>query len=250
MKRGHKIALGLGALAATASLLAMQPASRAPAPAAASNLKLAAIVPAARRDVDYARLDQRLQALVEKPGMVGLAVGVVENGRITFLKGYGETHAGSGEKVTEETVFRWASVSKGVGATMVAKLAEEGKIDLDAPIANYAPGLKLPGHYEYKASVGDLLSHRVGLYRNAYDNKLEEGIDPRVLRANLVALNPICPSSGPSVSGSHPTSRMRLSVPPIALTIPKTFKGFMPCGSTIALCASRLSSSLKSGSMV
>ena len=26
-----------------------------------------------------------------KPAMVGLAVGVVENGRITFLKGYGET---------------------------------------------------------------------------------------------------------------------------------------------------------------
>ena len=32
--------------------------------------------------------------------MVGLAVGVVENGRITFLSGYGETLEGSGEKVT------------------------------------------------------------------------------------------------------------------------------------------------------
>ena len=60
--------------------------------------------------------------------MVGLAVGIVENGRITFLSGYGETLAGSGEKVTPDTVFRWASVSKGVAATMVAKLAEQGKM--------------------------------------------------------------------------------------------------------------------------
>ena len=117
-----------------------------------------------------------------KPAMVGLAVGVVENGRITFLQGYGETLAGSGDRVTPETVFRWASCSKGVAATMVAKLAEQGKIDLNAPVVNYAPDLKLPAGNEYKASVGDLLSHRLGLYRNAYDNKLEEGQDPSMLR--------------------------------------------------------------------
>jgi beta-lactamase class C len=122
-----------------------------------------------------------------------MAVGVVENGRITFLQGYGETLAGSGERVTPETVFRWASVSKGVAATMVAKLAEQGKIDLNAPVVNYAPDLKLPAGNEYKASVGDLLSHRLGLYRNAYDNKLEEGQDPSLLRASLAQLNAICP---------------------------------------------------------
>ena len=85
--------------------------------------------------------------------MVGLAVGVVENGRITFLRGYGETLAGSGDPVTPQTVFRWASVSKGVAATMVAKLAEQGKIELKAPVANYAPDLKLPAGNEYRATV-------------------------------------------------------------------------------------------------
>ena len=89
---------------------------------------------------------------MNKPAMVGLAVGVVENGRITFLKGYGETLEGSGDPVTPETVFRWASCSKGVAATMVAKLAEQGKIDLNAPVANYAPDLKLPAGNEYRAT--------------------------------------------------------------------------------------------------
>jgi beta-lactamase class C len=160
---------------------------------AQAHFKLASLSTAARRDVDYALLDQRLQQLMTKPQMVGLAVGIVENGRITFLRGYGETLAKSGDPVTPETVFRWASVSKGVAATMVAKLAEQGKVDLKAPVGNYAPNLKLPLGNEYRASVGDLLSHRLGIYRNAYDNKLEEGQDPRFLRATLAQLSQTCP---------------------------------------------------------
>src|SRR3954454_15531468 len=179
-----------------ASLVAMRPhvaADRQETQTAAAHLKLAALSTESRRDVDYRALDARLRQLIAKPAMVGLAVGVVENGRITFLQGYGETAAGSGDPVTPDTVFRWASVSKGVAATMVAKLAEEGKIDLKAPVANYAPDLKLPAGNEYKANVGDLLSHRLGLYRNAYDNKLEEGQDPSVLRSSFGQLNAVCP---------------------------------------------------------
>ena len=159
----------------------------------AASLQLAKVQPAARQRVDYAALDARLQRLAAGPTMVGMAVGVVENGRITFLSGYGETLAGSGEKVTPQTVFRWASVSKGVAGTMVAKLAEQNRIQLAAPVANYAPGLKLPGGNEYRASVADVLSHRLGLYRNALDNKLEEGQSPQLLRAELATLNAICP---------------------------------------------------------
>src|SRR3982751_1070871 len=176
-----------------ASLFATRPHSASePAKPAQSHLRLATLSTESRHDVDYGLLDQRLRQLMTKPAMVGMAVGVVENGRITFLQGYGETAAGPGAPVTPETVFRWASCSKGVAATMVAKLAEQGKVDLNAPIANYAPDLKLPAGNEYKATVGDLLSHRVGLYRNAYDNKLEEGQDPSFLRASLSQLSATC----------------------------------------------------------
>ena len=190
-----KIALGALALLTGASLFATRPDSKPTEPSkiAHKHLRLASLSTESRRDIDYGLLDERLQRLVERPNMVGLAVGVVENGRITFLRGYGETLAGSGERVTPETVFRWASVSKGVAATMVAKLAQQGKIQLDAPVVNFAPDLKLPAHAEYRATVGDLLSHRVGLYRNAYDNKLEEGHDPSLLRQALGQLNLICP---------------------------------------------------------
>jgi len=194
LQKAHKYGLGAFVLLMGASLLAMRPHPAEPVAAkpTAAHLKLASLSTDARRDVDYRLLDARLRQLIAKPTMVGMAVGVVENGRITFLKGYGETAAGSGDPVTPETVFRWASCSKGVAATMVAKLAEQGKLDLNAPIANYAPDLKLPAGNEYRATVGDVLSHRVGLYRNAFDNKLEEGQDPSMLRASLSQLNATC----------------------------------------------------------
>ncbi|MFL6726835.1 MAG: serine hydrolase domain-containing protein [Sphingomicrobium sp.] len=195
LQKTQKLGLGAFVLLMGASLLAMRPhaaTGTGELRPTAAHLKLAKISTSARRDVDYRLLDARLRQLMTKPAMVGLAVGVVENGRITFLQGYGETLVGSGDPVTPETVFRWASTSKGVAATMVAKLAEQGKIDLKAPVANYAPDLKLPAGNEYRASVGDLLSHRLGLYRNAYDNKLEEGQDPTLLRASLAQLNPVC----------------------------------------------------------
>jgi beta-lactamase class C len=190
-----KIALGALTLLMGASLFATRPNSSADQAAKIqqAHLRLASVSTEARHDIDYALLDQRLQQLMTKPAMVGIAVGVVENGRITFLRGYGETLAGSGDPVTPATVFRWASVSKGVAATMVAKLSQQGKIRLDAPVVNYAPDLRLPAGYEHRATVGDLLSHRLGLYRNAYDNKLEEGQDPSFLRQSLAQLNPICP---------------------------------------------------------
>ncbi|HEX6073314.1 MAG TPA: serine hydrolase domain-containing protein [Sphingomicrobium sp.] len=195
METTVKIAVGALALLMGAALFATRPesAARQSGKVAATHIKLASLSTAARRDVDYAQLDRRIQKLMTRPQMVGLAVGVVENGRITFLRGYGETLAGSGEPVTPDTVFRWASVSKGVAATMVAKLAEQKKIQFDAPVANYAPDLKLPAGNEYRATVGDLLSHRLGLYRNAYDNKLEEGQDPSFLRRTLAELSQTCP---------------------------------------------------------
>lgn len=124
--------------------------------------------------------------------MIGLAVGVVENGEIRFLKGYGETVAGSGEKVTTDTVFRWASLSKGVAGDMVALLAEQNRLSLYEPVGKYAASLRLPAGNEQKATVADLLSHRLGLFSHANDSKLEDGMDPRFLRGSLYQLNAIC----------------------------------------------------------
>ena len=185
-------ALVVGALAIAAEVEGRGGGKPAIKPSASVSLGLAKVSTADRRNVDYGRLDERLRRLAEKPTMVGLAVGIVENGRITFLSGYGETLAGSGEPVTPQTVFRWASVSKGVAGTMAAKLAEQGKLRLDAPIADYRTTLRLPGGAEQRATLGDVLSHRLGIYRNAWDDKLEAGEDPRSIRQSIATLAALC----------------------------------------------------------
>lgn len=149
--------------------------------------------PSAPARVDYAALDRRLAALAAQPDMVGLAVAMIENGEIRFVKAYGETLHDSGEPAMPDTVFRWASLSKGVAADMVVKLADEGKLSLYEPVSRYAASLRLPGGDEYKATVSDLLSHRLGLYGHAHDAGLEDGDDPKLLRGRLATLNSICP---------------------------------------------------------
>jgi beta-lactamase class C len=142
--------------------------------------------------VDYPRLDARLNRLMEDPAMVGLAVGIVEHGQIRFIKGYGVTFAGGAERVTPDTVFRWASLSKGVAADMVASLAHDGRLSLNDPVGRYASSLRLPGGNEQVASVANLLSHSLGLFGHAEDAKLEDGIEPHYLRGMLAGLHNIC----------------------------------------------------------
>lgn len=148
--------------------------------------------PTARSRVDYGYLDQRARLLMTDRDMVGLAVGVVEGGRLRFIRGYGETRAGSGDPVKPDTVFRWASVSKGVAASLVVKLAEEGKLSLDAPISTMGTTLALPGDAS-RVTVADVLSHRLGLSHNAWDHRLEGGADPRTLRTAFATLPLTCP---------------------------------------------------------
>jgi beta-lactamase class C len=183
---------------ATSLSFSWKPASPEAAPEniagnAARDLSIAEARQRAQSDIDYRLLDQRLQRLVEQPSMVGLAVAIVENGEIRFVKGYGVTEAGGAEPVTPQTIFRWASVSKGVAGDMVAKLADEGKLSLYEPAAKYAPSLRLPGGAEQRATITDILSHRLGLFSHANDSRLEDGGDPRFLRGHLATLNSICP---------------------------------------------------------
>ena len=143
--------------------------------------------------IDFARLESRIQQLMQEEAMVGLAVGVVENGRIRFVRGFGVTQAGSDEAVDENTVFRWASLSKGVAADMVAVLAARGQLSLQDPVNRWSSTLRLPGGNENRATITDLLSHRLGIHGHAHDARLEGGEDPKYLRGLLAMVPQQCP---------------------------------------------------------
>lgn len=141
--------------------------------------------------IDTAYLDRRAKRLMDKHSLTGMAVAIVENGEITFSNGYGIRDQKSKDPVTNETVFRWASVSKGVAAATLLGVVEDQSIDLDTPILSLAPSLALPPT-DYKHSIVDLLSHRIGITRNAYDTRIEDGRSAKAIRTALGGLSYIC----------------------------------------------------------
>ena len=143
--------------------------------------------------IDYAHVDERAKALMERRDMVGLGLAVVEDGQLAFIKGYGETKAGSGDKVSAQTVFRWASNSKGVAATLAALLASQGKLSLDDPVSKWSKSIRLPHGNENVATLADAISHRLGIVKNAYDDRLEDNEDPAQIRGEFATLFPMCP---------------------------------------------------------
>ncbi len=144
--------------------------------------------------IDYARLDRRMRRLAEEKGVVGVSIVTIENGEISFAKGYGVTTDGdAGHPVDAHTVFRWASVSKGVASTLLARLAEEKKLSLKDPVSRWAPSLKLPENAQNIATIDNLLSQSLGIWKNAYDQDLEDGNDPKEIRSRLNQIPLLCP---------------------------------------------------------
>lgn len=135
--------------------------------------------------IDYRKLDQELTQLSTRPEMAGLAVAIVEAGDLRFIGTYGVADRLTGAPVSPHTLFRWASVSKTAAGTLAATLAEEGKLDLERPVASWPTSLRLPGGAESVLTMAQLLSHQTGLTKNAYDEKLESGVRPDLLRAAM-----------------------------------------------------------------
>ncbi|MDR7117569.1 serine hydrolase domain-containing protein [Caulobacter sp. BE254] len=187
------LAAGLGALGWTALHRPHPVKIREAAAAPATPLALPLEPKDWRGEIDYRALDARIQAMMADPSMQGLAIAVVENGRLSFVHGYGLTSPDDGEKVGADTIFRWASLSKTVASTLSARLARDGAFSLDDPLGKFGTSLRLPGDAQNALTVAQLLSQRTGLPRNAYDGWLEGGRDPRTIRQSLAAVAPQCP---------------------------------------------------------
>ena len=90
------------------------------------------------------RDEARLEALLEQvdslriaAGIPGLAVGVLRNGEVVALRGFGVADVATGRPVTPDTPFDIASVMKPLSATLAMRLQAEGVLDLDAPLSGY-----------------------------------------------------------------------------------------------------------------
>jgi CubicO group peptidase (beta-lactamase class C family) len=96
----------------------------------------------------------------------GLAIAVVKNDSVIFIKGYGTRALGTQQPVDDHTLFAIGSVSKAFTATLVAMLVDEGKMRWDDAATTYLPSLQMYDPYvSRELTVRDLLTHRSGLAR-------------------------------------------------------------------------------------
>jgi CubicO group peptidase (beta-lactamase class C family) len=104
-----------------------------------------------------------IRQLMAAATVPGLAAAIIRDGRLAQFLCCGSRHAGRVGAVDENTVFAAASLSKPVFAYAVLQLAEQGRLSLSRPLADYLPDYIPDDVRAASISAADVLSHSAGL---------------------------------------------------------------------------------------
>jgi CubicO group peptidase (beta-lactamase class C family) len=97
---------------------------------------------------------------VTDPNSPGLAAIVIQHGRVVFQRGYGLANLESGEKITAQTNFRLASLTKQFTATCIMLLVRDGRLTYEEPLTDFFPDFPA---WARSITVRNLLNHTAGL---------------------------------------------------------------------------------------
>ena len=157
--------------------------------------------------IDGLALTARVRGILNRHPAVGLAVGVVRNGRLEFFYGHGLADIASNARVSEDTVFRIGSITKTFTAIAVLQLWEQGLVDLDVPANDYLRAYRLvPANAAHRAAtVRQLLTHTAGLPQLVYPStghQADLGGD-REVRPAAADARGVLPGRSPSGGGAR-----------------------------------------------
>ncbi|HEY6844541.1 MAG TPA: serine hydrolase, partial [Thermoanaerobaculia bacterium] len=97
----------------------------------------------------------------------GLAIAVVQNDHVVYMKAFGVKELGNNDPVTPDTLFEIASTTKAFTATALAMLADQKKLSWDDPVHNYVPYFHLDDPCtDALVTVRDIASHHTGVSAN------------------------------------------------------------------------------------
>jgi CubicO group peptidase (beta-lactamase class C family) len=112
-------------------------------------------------------LDEFTKATMKEWQVPGLAIAVVQDGKVVLTRGYGYRDVDKELPVTSKTLFAIGSISKSFTVCGLGMLADEKKLDWDRPVRDYLPDFRLhdkvPGN---RVTPRDLVTHRTGLPRH------------------------------------------------------------------------------------
>lgn len=117
------------------------------------------------------RLEQLCQDLDSQRATLhvpGMALAVVQDGKVILARGFGKANLQSGAEVKPDSLFAIGSTTKAFTAALAGMLVAEGKMSWDDPITQYLPQFKLPirgADADAQVTLRDLLCHRTGFTR-------------------------------------------------------------------------------------
>lgn len=137
--------------------------------------------------------EQRLR--YDLPGIVS---GLILEDGLVWSKGFGYANQELKAPFTADTTFRVASISKLFTATAIMQLRDRGKINLDTPVVDYLPWLKIKQCFNTSRpiTIKQLLTHTSGLSRESglpYWNDYEQFPTLESLKAKVSSLSTCYP---------------------------------------------------------
>ncbi|MEO7073321.1 MAG: serine hydrolase [Rhodanobacter sp.] len=115
-------------------------------------------------------LDTIVEAVVARYHLPGIAVGVIEDGKVVYTRTVGERVVGSGQRIDARTLFKIASNSKAMTTALLGRLVDQGKLRWDDPVTKYLPQFRMHDPWvTANMRVADLLTHSSGLPQGGGD---------------------------------------------------------------------------------
>ncbi len=129
--------------------------------------------------IDDIHLNATIAQVLDSWPCAGLAVAVIADGSLSWFHGHGLADIAAKKPITEDTVFRIASLTKTFTGVAVMQLWEQGLVDLDAPANDYLRSFRLvPAKPNLSpATVRHLLAHTAGV---GYWRRLSDLLQPGV----------------------------------------------------------------------
>lgn len=137
------------------------------------------------KTVKTTQLNHHIKKAMDSLNMPGLSIAIINDNKLAYHKTFGVKNLKTKEKVTPETIFEGASLSKPLFAYFLMKMYEKGELDLDIPIykhlkAIFPKGAIAEGSFEnYKTLTPRIiLSHRTGMPNWVRDEPIKIAFTP------------------------------------------------------------------------
>jgi len=135
--------------------------------------------------------DKHMQDKLMSSACPGVAVLVMKNDQVIFEKSYGIRSTKTKDSITNESIFRLGSVSKGFAGILASILVDKNIIGLDDPLVLYIPELKLKAKSQDQIlRVKHVLTHSTGLTEHSYSNLVDDNRNMETIISYLNRLTP------------------------------------------------------------